>query len=77
MGTKVIRMMEPWLAQGKLEILLVMLKEWFLCHGLRNLQMLLLLLLLLEWNGSLGLFPCSENCETLEMSSPPITRKNS
>ena len=38
MSTKVIRMMAPWLAQGKLEILSEMLKEWLLCQGLRNLQ---------------------------------------
>ena len=38
MNTKVIRMMAPWLAQGKLEILLEMLKEWLLCQGLRYLQ---------------------------------------
>ena len=30
----------------------------------------------LEWSYSLGLFPCSENCETLAMNSPPKTRKN-
>ena len=30
MSTKVIRMMAPWLKQGKLEILSGMLKEWLL-----------------------------------------------
>ena len=38
MSTKVIRIMAPWLEQGKLEILSEMLKEWLLCQGLRNLQ---------------------------------------
>ena len=65
-------MMAPWLAQGKLEILSEMLKECLLCQGLRNLQMLLLLL---EWDGSLGPFPCSEKYGTLGISSPPNTQK--
>ena len=68
-------MMAPWLAQDKLGILSKMLKEWLLCQGLRNLQRLLLLLL--EWDGSLGLFLSLEKYETLGMSSPPNTQKSS
>ena len=38
MSIKVIKMMAPWLAQGKLEILSEMLKEWLLYQGLHYLQ---------------------------------------
>ena len=37
-STKVIRMMAPWLAQGKLEILPEILSEWLLYQWLRYLQ---------------------------------------
>lgn len=67
MSTNVIRMMAPWLAHGKLEILSEMLKEWLLYHGLRNLQMLLLLLpdCCYCWNGMTlwGCFPAPKNAK--------------
>ena len=38
MSKKVIKMMAPWLAKGRMEILLEMLKEWLLYQVLRYLQ---------------------------------------
>ena len=46
------------------------------CVISKLLENVAVLLQLLEWNESLGLFPNSENAETLRMASSPKTQKS-